>query len=323
MNELEPIILFYNAFFGSAPDVSKLDAADRAAFIWDRSLFAKADAVVFHVPDLMFNSPNLNDFAVLQKPPGQLWVARTMESAVNYPILKHPAFMARFDIVMSYERTADIWLSYCPDRASWLEALSQPLPMKTEAAPLVMFQSNPINRSGRNEYATELMTKIQVDSYGRFLNNKALPGADKGRATKLATIARYKFCLSLENALEADYVTEKLFDPLLVGTVPVYRGAPNVDRFAPGEHAFINANDFSGPSELAGYLKELAGDDEAYRKFFQWRERPFLPSFEANLEANRVRPFAKLVDILRRRGKALREHVGSDPVVDLSRLRSS
>jgi hypothetical protein len=94
MNEIEPIILFYNAFFGSAPDASGLDARNRAGSSWDRSLFAKADAVVFHVPDLAINTPNntpnLNDLAALKKPAGQLWVAWSMESAVNYPVLKHP-----------------------------------------------------------------------------------------------------------------------------------------------------------------------------------------------------------------------------------------
>jgi Glycosyltransferase family 10 (fucosyltransferase) C-term/Fucosyltransferase, N-terminal len=303
-----PIVLFYNEFFGAAPDVSTLDAADRNAFSWDRSLFAKADAVIFHVPDMVFSNPNLDDFAALQKPPGQLWVAWSMESAVNYPVLKNPAFIARFDLVMSYARTADIWISYCPDRAQWLEALSQPLPVKTETVPLVMFQSALNNRSGRNEYASELMTKIKVDSYGRFLTNRPLREPDRGRSTKLATIARYKFCLSLENALEIDYVTEKFFDPLLVGTVPVYRGAPNIDRFAPGDHSFINANKFTSPSELAAYLKELDRDDEAYRRFFQWRDRPLSLSFVAGFDAKRGPAFAKLVAIVRgrRKAKALR-----------------
>ena len=33
-----PMILFYNSFFESEPDVSYLDAEDRQAFVWDRSL---------------------------------------------------------------------------------------------------------------------------------------------------------------------------------------------------------------------------------------------------------------------------------------------
>jgi len=295
-----PIILFYTTFFGSAPDVSDLNLEDAAAFFWDRSLFAVADAVVFHVPDL-FNHANLKHIAALQKPTGQAWVAWSMESAVNFPILNVSAFMGRFDLVMSYKRTADIWTSYYPPWANWLEALSGPLPMKTETSPIVMFQSAMANRSGRYEYASGLMSKIPVDSYGQVLTNRPLGKPDKGRATKLATIARYKFCLCLENALEIDYVTEKFFDPLLVGTVPVYRGAPNIDRFAPGAHSFIDANEFSGPTELAGYLNELDHNNEAYGRFFEWRKRPFFPSFEADLEARCVSPFKKLVEIVKRR----------------------
>src|ERR1700730_11467126 len=90
-----PMILFYNSFFESEPDVSYLDAEDRQAFVWDRSLFAEADAVVFHIPDLVFHTLNLVDIADLQKPPGQVWVAWSMESVVNYPILKNPGFMGR------------------------------------------------------------------------------------------------------------------------------------------------------------------------------------------------------------------------------------
>jgi hypothetical protein len=299
-----PTILFYNKFFDVAPDVSRLESEDRAAFVWDHSLFPEADAVVFHVPNLIFDTPNLKEVANLEKPAGQMWVAWSAESAVNLPVMKDPAFIGRFDLVMSYARSADIWTPYYPRRDKWLKALSQPLPTKSEKAPLVMFQSAPANRSGRNEYAAVLMTKIRVDSFGRFFNNRSLTEADKGPATKLATIARYKFCLAFENALETDYVTEKFFDPLLAGTVPVYRGAPNINQFAPGENAFIDVNEFEGPTELASHLQKLDQDDEAYRQFFQWRERPFFPSFEADLDAVRTRPFAKLVEIVRRRREA-------------------
>ncbi len=128
-----------------------------------------------------------------------------------------------------------------------------------------------------------------------------LPEDDKGRVTKLITISQYKFCLSLENAIEADYVTEKFFDPLLVGTVPVYRGAPNVGDFAPGEHCFVNANDFSSSGELAEYLKTLDSDDEAYRRYFAWRDVPLSSQFERNILDRQVDPFPKLVEIVRRK----------------------
>ena len=68
-----PIILFYNKFFEASPDVTGLQPEDRAAFVWDRSLFAEADAVVFHIPNLVFDTPNLKEIAKLKKPLGQVW----------------------------------------------------------------------------------------------------------------------------------------------------------------------------------------------------------------------------------------------------------
>jgi Glycosyltransferase family 10 (fucosyltransferase) C-term len=77
---------------------------------------------------------------------------------------------------------------------------------------------------------------------------------DRGTATKLATIARYKFTLAFENSICRDYVTEKFFKPLVAGSVPVYLGAPNIRELATAEHCFIDTADFEGPAELPAYL---------------------------------------------------------------------
>lgn len=41
-------------------------------------------------------------------------------------------------------------------------------------------------------------------------------------------LAQYKFTLAFENAVCVDYITEKLWRPLIVGSVPVYYGSPSV-----------------------------------------------------------------------------------------------
>lgn len=41
-----------------------------------------------------------------------------------------------------------------------------------------------------------------------------------------AFVAQYKFTLAFENAVCDDYITEKLWRPLIVGSVPVYYGSP-------------------------------------------------------------------------------------------------
>src|SRR5690606_26281037 len=141
-------------------------------------------------------------------------------------------------------------------RAWWEEARRRTLAPKTSTAAVAMFQSSNVNLSGRDRFMKELSQQIEVHSYGRFMNNRALEGSDRGRETKIETIGRYPFCIAFENSVCDDYVTEKLYDPLWAGTVPVYFGAPNVADFAP-RHSYIDATNFSGPRELAAYLRHL------------------------------------------------------------------
>lgn len=56
---------------------------------------------------------------------------------------------------------------------------------------------------------------------------------------------RAKFTMAFENSASKDYVTEKFFQPILDGSVPVTYGAPNIADYAPGPHSIINAFDYT------------------------------------------------------------------------------
>ncbi len=91
--------------------------------------------------------------------PGQIWVAYMMESPAHYPLWRDPTFMNRFDLVMSHERSADIWTPYLPSADAWRQAMAKPVPAKTELAPVVLFQSANVDRNGRNDFAFDLMKR--------------------------------------------------------------------------------------------------------------------------------------------------------------------
>jgi hypothetical protein len=84
-----------------------------------------------------------------------------------------------------------------------------------------------------------------VDAYGACLHNRNFPDGDKGIKSKLSTIGKYRFVITFENSNERDYVTEKIFHALHVGSVPIYMGAPNIDEFLPHPLAAIKASDYS------------------------------------------------------------------------------
>ena len=289
----KPIILFFNDFFTRPPDTKALSCGDCCAFTTDRRRLREAAAVIFHIP-------SMQGIRRVKKFPGQLWVAWSMESRVNYPLLADRSFMDKFDIRMTYEQSADIWCPYLPRKREFEQALATPIADKTTSACAVMLQSAAFDASGRNQFARELMAHMKIDSYGSFLNNRQFATPDSGREAKLALIANYKFCLGFENSIAPDYVTEKFFDPLISGSVPVYRGAPNVDLFAPGVNSFIDASKFAGPHELAEFLVYLDNNDEAYRSYLAWREAGLSTGFEALLARHEVEPFCQLCRIVLR-----------------------
>ncbi len=260
-----------------------------------------ADVVVFHVP----TAPPLGR---LRKRPGQKWVAWSMESEVNYPRLRDPDYMRQFDITMTYRLDSDVPAPYFgPGTRDHLQHAPGP---KTADAPAVYFASNSNDKSGRLNYVRELMQHLPVDSYGQSLQNRKL-AEDNGRDTKLETMATYKFTLAFENSITRDYVTEKFFDPMIAGSVPVYLGAPNIEEFAPGERCFVDVTRFKGPGELAEYLRFAAENDAEYESYLVWKTRPMRQSFLDKVEFVADDPFRRLCEKVRQMKAS--ERVGFTP----------
>ena len=281
----ERLVLLYD-FVDTAPWVD--DCPDRCRFTSDPRRLFEASAVVFHVPTLRQQLP--------PKRPGQTWVAFSMESDVNYPVLRDPGFLAAFDLTMTYRRDSDVWSPYFgPNLVPPL--LRAPLP-KTVAVPAVYLCRNSADRSGRAAYVAELMQHIAVDSYGPSLNNRALPTPDRGRETKLSIVSRYRFTIAIENSITRDYVTEKFFDPLVAGSVPVYLGASNVEDFAPGRRCFIDVRDFPDPRALAERLQALADNEVKYAELLAWKREGLRPEFACLLDELRVPAPCRLCALL-------------------------
>lgn len=268
--------------------------------ISDPKRLKDADVVVFHIP----TAPDLR---CLRKRRGQKWVAWSFESDRFYPRLRDAKYMRQFDLTMTYRWDSDVPVAYFgPDT---IDDLLRAPALKTASAPAAAFVSNGIDLSGRFKYMRELMQCLSVDSYGLTLQNKKLP-EDRRRETKLETIAAYKFTLAFENSISQDYVTEKFFDPLLVGSVPVYMGAPNIDDFAPGEHCYVNVAHFKGPRELAEYLMFAAGNPSEYDSYLAWKTEPLRQRFLDKVEVVTKDSFLRLSEKVRQMSAADRASVG-------------
>ncbi len=254
----------------------------------ERRFMDEAAAVVFHLPTL---PPSLFTDGGIHKKSGQVWVAWYVECEAHYPYLSDPLFMSRFDLTMSHRQEADIFSPYLPPDFGKLSR--KPVPEKEPGKIVNAFISSHINKSGRVQYLMRMMSVLDIHSYGKLIPNMP-SGDDNGHRFKLDTISSYKFTIAFENAIARDYVTEKFYDPLLAGSVPVYLGAPNIRDFAPGENCFIDASDWDDPESLARHILDVSGDEALYQSYFEWKKRPFLPKFRELLDIQKVHHFVRL-----------------------------
>jgi hypothetical protein len=89
---------------------------------------------------------------------------------------------------------------------------------------------------------------ITVGQYQRTLR------AFRGQAPeKFQLLGGYRFALAYENSRFPGYLSEKLFDCVYAGTIPVYDGAPDVAEYVPPE-VFIDATQFDSPADLERFL---------------------------------------------------------------------
>lgn len=134
----------------------------------------------------------------------------------------------------------------------------------------------------REDVVTRLQQVYRIDSLGKCHKTAAKPdtvtlrmgmSALETLRLKQEAISHYLFYLAFENSVEPGYVTEKVFDALIAGTVPVYLG-PTEDckKMLPDPKAAIFLDDFADNVEkLGAYLTYLASNETAYEEHRAWR----------------------------------------------------
>lgn len=113
-----------------------------------------------------------------------------------------------------------------------------------------MVVSNP-NCEKRIRFFKNLSKKRKVDSGGKYLNNVGGPVEDK-----MEFIKDYKFVLSFENSSYAGYTTEKIMEPILTNSIPVYWGNKLIGNDFNNKR-FISYHDFNNEEDLIKRLIEI------------------------------------------------------------------
>ncbi|XP_065564403.1 alpha-(1,3)-fucosyltransferase 10-like [Artemia franciscana] len=269
-------ILWWTPFVNS--EDFPINCGSRTCLISDnRSESDQASVITFYGTDF-----KPYDVPIPRK--NQVWAILHEESPKNNPILCNPAIAEFFNYSATYSQFSDIPLTLVHlksieqiiDLTYFKSTQEKSIVAKKEGlASIIYVQSACDAPSQRDIYVKELMKFISIDSYGKCLNNKPLPTSLRNPTGSmeepqfLDLISKYKFAIAFENAVTDDYITEKLWRPIRLGTVPIYLGAPNIKKWLPHENAAIVVTDFDSPKSLANYLHALNLDDEAYNQHLQ------------------------------------------------------
>lgn len=139
-----------------------------------------------------------------------------------------------------------------------------------------MLVSNPHGKE-RNEFYEKLSKYKKVDSGGSYRNNIGGRVEDKD-----AFIKSYKFVLSFENASTEGYTSEKLIEPLLANSLPVYWGNPRIEKDF-NSKSFINVHQYSSFQKVIEEIIRIDNNDNAY---FEYLNQPYFKNNAVPKELN-------------------------------------
>jgi len=81
--------------------------------------------------------------------------------------------------------------------------------------------------------------------YVKEIHNLAFANTPSTCDNKIDTLSSFRFTLVFENCIFPGYVTEKIFDAMLAGSIPIYLGAPDIGDFVPPQ-CFIDFRKYDG-----------------------------------------------------------------------------
>ena len=167
----------------------------------------------------------------------------------------------------------------------------------------------------RNKLCRQISKYKKVDCAARVMNNTNelyelekrykkghpdLPFTESSGhiIAKYDYISKYKFTIAGENHSSPHYITEKIMFPLLVGSIPIYWGCKEINKYV-NPKAFINCNDYNSFKEVVNRVKQVDQDQELYNEYIT--APVFLPDslfYEVSLDRvkTKLRNLSKLVD---------------------------
>ena len=138
----------------------------------------------------------------------------------------------------------------------------------------------------RLHFIEKLSKYKKVDMGGKCKNN-----INKKITDKIQFLSNYKFSIAMENSKGDGYLSEKIVDSFLAGTIPIYYGGYMLDEII-NQKTYILIKGVKDMDEKIEYIKKIDNDINLYKSIM--KEKPILDdNFVDKINKNEIKSFLK------------------------------
>ncbi|POV96451.1 hypothetical protein PSHT_15120 [Puccinia striiformis] len=288
---------------------------------------ADAHVVIWSSPKTNVNISEYDGEKSRRERPGQLHGFWSLESAEYYPqikrarqqlVMKDPK---AFDFEVTFKTSSDFPIPYAYGFIDFRKAaLAFEARRQDKIAAAFISNCDPLNN--RTQILQQLIDLLpgQIDSFGQCLNNAKSDefvqqfnlnpltnGQPQHRLSrweeKMSIIQGYKFTIAFENSNDEDYVTEKYYQALEAGSIPIHLGQTpeQFEKFKPSTNSTLNVADFKTVEALADRIKQIANDRVSFESMLAWKNEQFPERFEEILGYGKLHEACRIAKFLRRK----------------------
>ena len=237
-----------------------------------------SDMVNFHLSNLWTEIWKINTKSVINFPsyrrPDQIWMLTNREPPPNlYGNLR--VFNGIFNWTLWYRKDATLHIPYGYatnlDENETAEERARNY-YREKSKEITGLISNCRDTNRRYRFIKELSKYLDVTMFGYCYKNIC---GDRMKHASCDNVTRnYKFYLSLENSKCNDYVTEKYWQALHRGQIPIVNwDLSTINKDIPIPGSYISVSDFKDARTLANYIKRVSDDEALYNSYLSWRRK--------------------------------------------------
>ena len=235
---------------------------------------SRAEDNVFHPPPKL--SPDVVDFYYAHESPDHYGYELRGDTEYSKKSLGNMEYLAWFNGDPHSPYQSSVWYPFGPSVGSIMRDYKFFTKSIIERIPVVAWMSKDCVQRHRINLLVALSKHFPVFSMGRCEQNIAPPTGDVGRLgdfeAQQEMKSNYMFYFALENGVQCPhYMTEKIFDALTRGSIPIYIGWDGFEEYIPSKDAVIDLRDYESIDHLAAKLAKIATSESEYAKYHAWR----------------------------------------------------